>query len=580
VLEGSNLRLKVALVGAEPFLAPVTAPGNVRCGPLEVEIAEIDRGAGWSLANVSGEPAQVEAVSLVWDLPKVGETVRVFLNGYQSWSRSGAAVLGETEDPSLHPNSIELARAMFHANPKVVPPAELRSEMTTVIDPGADGPLICYGFDGALSEHDGTFRLRRAGRGVEVQAEPYLGGAVIEAGEGRTLNSVRLWRGDSAQRLLAEWAAGTGVAGKARVEAPYQVGWCSWYQYFHGLDEKAVKQNLALSESWPFEVFQIDDGYQAVVGDWLDTNEKFSSDLSDLASAISSAGKTPGIWLAPFLAAPGSATAAALPEMLAEASDGKGPLVGAINEGWGGPVFVLDTTRTETLSHLEELSSALVRAGFRYLKLDFLFAPSLPGKYMDPSRTPAQRVRAGLEAIRKGAGPQTFLLGCGCPLGPAIGIVDGMRIGPDVAPYWDPEPFFLQGYEAESPATVNAWRNTFARSFMHRRLWLNDPDCIMLRTTQTRLDRNAARAWALVVGASGGMAMVSDDLSLLDKEAAAVLEESVELGRAVDQAAFAGDSPRCEDLMDKEVPGILAVSGVRLQGDPLTRSVEVIREAG
>ena len=36
-------------------------------------------------------------------------------------------------------------------------------------------------------------------------------------------------------------------------------------------------------------------------------------------------------------------------------------------------------------------------------------------------------------------------------------------------------------------STRNAWQSTLARSFMHRRLWLNDPDCLMLRTDETEL---------------------------------------------------------------------------------------------
>ena len=51
-------------------------------------------------------------------------------------------------------------------------------------------------------------------------------------------------------------------------------------------------------------------------------------------------------------------------------------------------------------------------------------------------RAPPISVRAGFEAVRRGAGDDTFLLGCGAPLGPTIGVVDGMRIGPDVAPWW------------------------------------------------------------------------------------------------------------------------------------------------
>jgi alpha-galactosidase len=249
-----------------------------------------------------------------------------------------------------------------------------------------------------------------------------------------------------------------------------------------------------------------------------------------------------------------------------------------VNPTWGGLTYVLDTTQPETLDLLERVASDLVSAGFRYLKIDFTYAPSLPGRYADSTLTPAQRVRAGLEAIRRGARDETFLLGCGCPLGPAIGVVDGMRIGPDVAPYWAPQPghFVPPGYEREVPSTLNAWRNTLARSFMHRRLWLNDPDCIMLRTDQTNLKPDAVRAWALAVAASGGLAIVSDDLSLLDEDAKALFDEVLSVGRKVDETSRIGTPPRCEDLMETDIPGRLTSGDVRLVGDPTAPAAELL----
>ena len=43
--------------------------------------------------------------------------------------------------------------------------------------------------------------------------------------------------------------------------------------------------------------------------------------------------------------------------------------------------------------------------------------------------TAPANVRRGLEIIREEAGDATFILGCTCHFGPAIGLVDGMRVG-------------------------------------------------------------------------------------------------------------------------------------------------------
>ena len=109
-----------------------------------------------------------------------------------------------------------------------------------------------------------------------------------------------------------------------------------------------------------------------------------------------------------------------------------------------------------------------------------------------------------------------------------VGVVDGNRIGPDVAPLWsiDPATEAIPGYLRTQPSTEFANDATIARSFMHRRLWLNDPDCLMLRTTKTALSPEDARRWAHTVGLSGGMALVSDDLALLDDDARALLRRN------------------------------------------------------
>ena len=104
---------------------------------------------------------------------------------------------------------------------------------------------------------------------------------------------------------------------------------------------------------------------------------------------------------------------------------------------------------------------------------------------------------------------------------------------------------------------------------MHRRLWLNDPDCIMLRTADTNLAPESARAWALAVAQSGGMALVSDDLALLGAAERALLDEVIAIGRAVDDAIVAGGAaPTVPDLMDARTPTTLVAGDRSLIGDP------------
>ena len=571
-------------IAGEVTRAPITSgSAAASLGPLDVRIDVMDASAiEWSVANTSDRPVRVRSVSIVLAVVDVLEPLRMFRHGYQSWSPTGVVTLGVDRDPSTVAN-FEFLQAAHHADQRRAADGELRSELVTLLrdaDVRGEGQPVLLGFDGG-HEHDGTFRLRRDDAGaITISAEAFLGDAELAPGESRDLHGLVIDdSGEASPVVLDRWATAVGRRQGARVSAPYQVGWCSWYHYFHDITEADLRSNLTRAADWPFEVFQLDDGYQSAIGDWFTTNERFPSGIDEIAASIAAEGRTPGLWLAPFLAAPDSRVALDHPDWLAGHSGADGevtPLRGWWNPPWGGGddgfMRGLDTTHPEVLAHLEQVARDLVGAGFPYLKLDFTFAPSHDGIWFDRGMTPAQRVRAGYDAIRRGAGEDAFLLGCGAPIGHVIGVVDGNRIGQDVAPLWhlDPAEEVVPGYLDVQPSTQYAYGNTVTRSFLHRRFWLNDPDCLMLRTAETALSPEAARTWAHTVAVSGGMALVSDDLALLGDDARSLLDDVVAIGREVDAASIGGSAPRCADLLDHAVPHHLAAAGYELTVDPQT----------
>jgi 2,3-diketo-5-methylthio-1-phosphopentane phosphatase len=202
-----------------------------------------------------------------------------------------------------------------------------------------------------------------------------------------------------------------------------------------------------------------------------------------------------------------------------------------------------------------ERAVELVEQGFLHHKLDFLFVQAHAAGAWDPAAGRAGRLRRGLEAIRAGVGEEVFLLGCGCPLGAAVGVVDGMRIGPDVAPHWafDPDTA-IPGIEETQPSARGALRSTLARAWMHRRLWQNDPDCLLVRSAASELSRGEREALATAIAATGGSCVFSDDLTTLAAPDRALLASTLRGARDSDRAGIPG-SARVLDLLDAELPG-------------------------
>lgn len=335
------------------------------------------------------------------------------------------------------------------------------------------------------------------------------------------LEPLAVLEGGAAEDLLEAYAGLVKSANRVRINTWNPVGWCSWYHYFGKLGWPDVLENLEVAaadrEAFPFDVFQVDDGYETEIGDW-ETPKPGYPDLAGLAQAITTKGYRAGIWTAPFSAAESSRLFAEHPDwMVAEGGRPK-----PCYRGWGRTIYALDTTHPEAKRWLHATVTALRRAGFSYLKIDFLFAAAMPGTRRRRV-TPIQAYREGLRVIRKAAG-KDFVLGCGAPLLPSVGLVDGMRIGEDTAPYWKTKPSGFQG-----PNAYFALKNALMRQCMHRAFWLNDPDCLLLRDRETELSRSERELYALAAGALDNMVVVSDKLGLLGPEEKGILRRALAL---------------------------------------------------
>lgn len=473
-------------------------PDGVERLPAEGIVTETKDGV-WTRFDWKHPGGTFDSIGLVFS-GGPGRGGRYLRNGYQSWSFAGE----DRADGAVERSAVEVLADVHHSIRR--PPDD--------IDVVGESSQFIY-YEAGLA---GFPHCRRANGTIYITPDGFqavldLSGGSFSAGD--ALESFYIARrspdADSGD-LLGAFMAESGKG--ARASMPHISGWCSWYHYFHDISEAAFDQNLAdAAGRFGFDLFQLDDGYQRAIGDWLETNEKFPSGIAPLARRIDDAGMIPGIWYAPFAVFPDSS--AYNEDWLARQPDGS-RIPAVVNPNWGEGAlgYALDTTLPEVQSWIEETARGLVDSGYRYLKLDFTYAAAMEGIRSGPA-TKAEALKLGLEAIRRGAGEETLLLGCGMPLWPAIGLVDAMRIGQDVAPYWEPE-VQIEGLTESLPSTQSAYRNTCARASMHRRLWVNDPDCVMLRKTDTRLTEEQIRMWAELVADSGQLLLVSDDLSLIE----------------------------------------------------------------
>jgi hypothetical protein len=494
-------------------LGPRGGELRTRSGPVDVtlDVKLVRSTLQMRLRVVARRSCEVRDLGLAFQaLVSDAEPQWVLYNGYQSWDPAG------------------------HARLRGASGEDLRKESwwtCGIADERGRGVALA-------AQRARVSALRFEARGPEVAA-------LCCAPEGLTAKTL-LWRAEKdavweGETLLAT-AGGDVRASLAELlgnpvlrEVPR--GWLSWYHYGTWVTRQDVLENAALVAEGSlrdggYRVIQIDDGWQEAYGEWV-PNSKFAPDLGTLTQRLVARGQLPGIWTAPFLVSSAARLAVEAPDSWFLSDPATGERAVDHRHSVFGPMFVLDGRRRAVCRHLEDVFCELHRAGFRYFKIDFLYAGAYAG-------IPA--LRAGVSAIRR-AVQDSYLLGCGAPLLPLAGLVDGCRVGQDTA-----TPLYNFELGAPSPTIFGSEIESVVRNVAARHLlsaWFQpDPDVALVGGN---LSVRQARQLVTVAALSGGPFFASDNLGLIPAERLALLTNPEVL-------ALVGGPPAVPDWEPGDLP--------------------------
>jgi alpha-galactosidase len=400
----------------------------------------------------------IQRLEIQFDMP-LPPDARFLANGYQSWSESRLLKVSEGI-PRLravarkhmgfygdeHIDGIPRGRGFLHSWTYVYVPRNSvpghRPERSSRVQghlPERRSGVLC----GSLNERTGFTLFLYDQRSGILTVRKDMDGLALR----HSFPALDFWVAEGEEQWLFDTYFKNGEI--APPAAPAAIGWTSWYRHFTNISEAVLLQNLdsfaaQLPESFipkksgsgssvhAMPYFQIDDGWQTAVGDWLSTKPEFPNGMRHIALKIKEKGMNPGLWLAPFVASAKSELVRRHPEWLLKDKKGR-PLKVGWNPMWGGWYYALDFYQDGVREYLSGVFHLVQdKWGFELLKLDFLFAVALAPP---PGKTRGGVMWEAMEFLRNLVGTGR-ILACGVPLGSAFGQVDYCRIGGDVHMGW------------------------------------------------------------------------------------------------------------------------------------------------
>ena len=491
--------------GHPAFTLDPTLPNDTRALRTELQVVPCPLGHRVIFTLTPKYDITLKALEFALSCEDLNQA-RVFVNGYQSWTDSF-----EHASSDQLPVLTKLARRLTKKYR-----VEAYADTTWMNHPKGKGRFFGYTFAylrwestyrliGSLSEDSGftiidvlvpekTLRIRKDLKGIAVDKPLTMDWVILEGSRNEVFDTY------------------FELQGIPKPTTPVRSGWTSWYHYYQAISEPIIQKNLeSFSTLHPHPgIFQIDDGYQSAIGDWLSIDPvKFPNGMKPIADAIHAKGHLAGLWLAPFVAEQKSTLLRDHPEWFLKDAQGHPVCAGG---NWSG-AYALDLEREDVKTYLRHVfNTILVDWGYDLVKLDFLYAACM-GNH--PTKSRGQRMGEAMRFLRELVGNK-LILGCGVPLGSAFGRVDYCRIGPDVGLDWE-GPWFHRYIHRERVSTHTAIRNAFGRSVLDHRAFLNDPDVFLLRDEGVQLSPIQRDLLSRVNALMGSLLFTSDDVAAYDE---------------------------------------------------------------
>jgi hypothetical protein len=417
----------------------------------------------------------------------------------------------------------------------------------------------------------GVVALQGDGGPLHFDARSEYGRRVIAPGESFEGETFAIGFFDDCRDGLEALADATAKINQIKLLPPWS-GYSTWY---HGkatgstgaLDEKRMAQLAKFAHDqhladYGLTFLQIDDQWQVGRRDFTShkPNGPYPGGMKKTADVIHANGFKAGIWLTPFgwqgkdqrtdqqgrvQKMPNETVLKDHPDWFVHRQDGT---VYDVFWAWD----CLDMSHPQARQFLKDVVTRMTHDwGYDLLKIDGLWAgmackilypsPAYRGDglgdavFYDKNKSNIEIYRDGLRLVREAAGKDVFLLGCNIAqnmrtMGGSIGLVDAMRVGPDIGAKWD--------------NVVRCARPASILYFWNGKVWHNDPDCLMLRDPLTVEN---GRAWGSWIALSGQLNLVSEWLPDLPPERLDIYKRTV---------PNHGHTARPVDLFERDLPRI------------------------